>query len=211
MVRPPRSPLLTAAFWARPTLVVARELVGCVVETATPVGTAAGRIVEVEAYLGPDDPASHAARGPTPRAAIMFGPPGRAYVYFIYGMHHCLNFVTERPGTAGAVLVRALEPLAGRELMAHRRWGAGPARADEELCNGPGKLCQALGIDLGWNGEPLRGPRLRLRAPTGERPSLAVTTRIGVRQAADRPWRFVVAGSRCLSVPLARRPGTALI
>lgn len=170
---------------------MARDLIGCVIATGRGATLTAGRIVETEAYLGEDDPASHAARGPTPRAAIMFGPPGIAYVYFIYGLHHCLNFVTERDGTAGAVLIRALVPVAGRQLMAVRRGTVGPAARPSALCAGPGRLCCALGIDRTWNGEPAQGPRVRVLARQGPRPDLVETPRIGVRQAADRPWRFV--------------------
>jgi DNA-3-methyladenine glycosylase len=190
---------LKQTFFARSTLTVAEELVGCVLQ----VGDVSGRIVEVEAYLGENDPASHAGRGRTPRSEIMFGPAGFAYVYLIYGMHHCLNFVTEPEGTAGAVLVRALEPLAGRDIMAARR-GLDPASAkDRDLCSGPGKLCQALGIDRSWNGRPVAGrsPRGGIRVFPGEGPpgGLLITPRIGIRQATDRLFRFVDPQSRCLS------------
>lgn len=189
---------------------VAPELVGTVLVAAGPAGETAGRIVEVEAYLGPGDAASHAARGPTRRSAIMFGPPGIAYVYFIYGMHHCLNVVTEPAGRAGAVLIRALEPLAGLDLMARRRAGArGRLPPVERLCAGPGVVCRSLGIDLSWNGAPLRGPRLRLLAGSGPPPRLAATTRIGVRAAAASRYRFVDRDSPSLSVPLPRDTPTA--
>ncbi len=198
-----RSPL-QQAFFTRKTLTVAEELVGCVLE----VGGVSGRIVEVEAYLGEEDPASHAGRGRTPRSEIMFGPPGFAYVYLIYGMHHCLNFVTEKEGTAGAVLVRALEPLAGRELMAERR-GLDPNTAsDRGLCSGPGKLCQALGIDRKWNGRPLvlglaapssETGRIRLFLGEGPPGGPFATPRIGIRQATDRLFRFIDPNSGCLS------------
>jgi DNA-3-methyladenine glycosylase len=168
---------------------------------------------EVEAYLGPEDPASHAARGPTPRSAIMFGQPGVAYVYFIYGMHHCLNVVTERAGRAGAVLIRAIEPLQGQQTMLrrHRR----PARRDRaggplrpgpaQLCNGPGKVCRALGIDLRWNGLSLQGQspgpfRIWLERGPGARPTIVTTTRVGIRRAADRPYRFLAAESDSVSL-----------
>lgn len=162
-----------------------------------------GRIVEVEAYLGEDDPASHAGRGRTGRSEIMFGNPGVAYVYLIYGMHHCLNFVTEGNGKAGAVLIRALEPLDGREAMARRR-GLDPARCpDRQIAGGPGRLCAACGIDLGWNGFDLARPEagrdglwVEVR---GRAPRIEASPRIGIRQAADRPYRFVDADSACLS------------
>ncbi len=195
---------LRQTFFARSTLTVAEELVGCVLE----MGDVSGRIVEVEAYLGEKDPASHAGRGRTPRSEIMFGPPGFAYVYLIYGMHHCLNFVTEKEGTAGAVLVRALEPLAGRELMAERRGLDPNTSSDRDLCSGPGKLCQALGIDRRWNGRPLvpglappsaETGRIRLFRGEGPPGGPFATPRIGIRQATDRLFRFVDPKSGCLS------------
>jgi DNA-3-methyladenine glycosylase len=203
---PPRRPL-PACFFARETVTVARGLVGCTLWAEADGTTCAGRIVEAEAYLDARDPASHAARGPTPRSAIMYGPPGVAYVYLIYGMYHCLNAVTEAEGRAGAVLLRALEPLVGLPAMQDRRGGA-PAR---DLCRGPGRLCQALGIDRDWNGLPLVGRR----QPTANKPgtrrvwiaagrpprTLTAGSRIGIRRAADRPFRFCDPESDCLSRP----------
>jgi len=196
---------LQPSFFSRDTVSVARELVGCRLVVRSGGQEVAGRIVEVEAYGGGEDPASHAGRGPTPRSAIMFGPPGVAYVYLIYGMHHCLNFVTEEDGTPGAVLVRAVEPQEGRDLMADRR-GLDPARArDRDLCAGPGRLCQAFGIDLGWNGLSLFGPGKssvgQIRVFWGEGPpgGPSETPRIGIRQAKRRLHRFVDPGSHCLS------------
>ncbi len=183
--------MLPPAFFARSTLEVARDLIGCVVVTGRGPTLTAGRIVETEAYLGEEDPASHAARGPTPRASIMFGPAGLAYVYLIYGLHHCLNFVTERDGAAGAVLIRALAPVAGLDLMARRRATGGRPPRPSALCDGPGRLCRALGIDRTWNGERAQGPRLRVLARRGPPPGIVATPRIGVRRAAERPWRFV--------------------
>lgn len=180
---------LDAAFFARPTLEVAPALLGATLFVEAHGVRCGGRIIEVEAYLGEEDPASHAAAGPTPRSAIMFGPPGVAYVYFIYGMHHCLNFVTEADGRAGAVLIRGLEPVVGLETMKERRGGVPPGR----LCDGPGKLCQALGIDRSWNGVVVdaAGPRL-LHLEASARPvPFARTPRIGISKAADRPYRFV--------------------
>ena len=199
------TPPLSSSFFGRDAVTVARELVGCRLVVRSGGEEVAGRIVEVEAYGGEEDPASHAGRGRTPRSAIMFGPPGFAYVYLIYGMHHCLNFVTGADGTPGAVLVRAMEPQAGRDLMAARR-GLDPSRArDKDLCAGPGRLCQVLGIDLGWNGLPLFGPGKAppgdIRVFPGEGPpgGPAATPRIGIRQAKGRLHRFVDAGSHCLS------------
>ncbi len=191
------SELLKRSFYDRPTLTAARELVGAVLATGSGSELTAGRIVEVEAYLGAGDAASHAANGPTARNAAMFGPPGRAYVYFIYGMHHCLNAVTESEGEAGAVLIRAVEPLAGLDLMAVRR---GRRLPPEKLCNGPAKLCLAFGIDLSCNGANLRGPRLRIRSPQSFPAKVAVSRRIGIAKAVDLPYRFVEAGSRFISV-----------
>ncbi len=203
---------LPIAFFARSTLEVARDLVGAVLCAGKGRRIVAGRIVEVEAYLGADDPASHAARGPTPRSAIMFGPPGVAYVYFIYGVHHCLNVVTEPEGRAGAVLIRALEPLAGLEIMSVRRQRDSQFRqrlSDRELCNGPGKLCKALGIDHNWNGLPFAPQRRRqrwldLEPPTWPPPQVVATPRIGIRNAAAAPYRFLNPGSMFLSRPTGR-------
>ena len=183
---------LAQSFFARPVLTVARDLLGTVLETKSGVRV---RIVETEAYGGCDDPASHAARGPTPRSAVMFGPPGFAYVYLIYGMHHCLNLVTGPAGEAGAVLIRAAEPLTGvvsrPGTPAHRR------------CAGPGRLCRSLGIDLALNGIPVAADlpgtgALRL-LPCRVPGRIVASGRIGVRRAAELPWRFSAADSPCLS------------
>ncbi|MCK9995963.1 MAG: DNA-3-methyladenine glycosylase [Candidatus Krumholzibacteria bacterium] len=201
---------LQQSFFARDTVTVAEELVGCVLQVVgDDGGEVAGRIVEVEAYGGEDDPASHAANGRTPRSEIMFGPPGFAYVYIIYGMHHCLNFVTETEGTPGAVLIRGMEPVTGRELMAARR-GLDPETAgDRDLCSGPGRLCQALGIDRQWNGLPLfldlaesapsGAGQIRIFHGEGPPGGPAATPRIGIRQATDRLHRFIDSDSGCLS------------
>ena len=188
---------LGQAFFARPVLDVARDLVGTVLAVDAPAGPARVRLVEVEAYAGEDDPASHAGRGPTPRSRIMFGPPGYAYVYVVYGMHHCLNVVTGDDGTAGAVLIRAAEPLAGLP-------------ADPRLLAGPGRLCRALGIDLGWNGwtvaADLPGPARLCLWPGSPPREVVVSPRIGIRRAADRPWRFCDPDSSALSRPLRATP-----
>ena len=196
-------------FFARPTLEVAPQLIGMILHVrAAGEPPVAGRIVEVEAYLGRDDPASHAAGGQTPRAAIMYGPPGLAYVYLIYGVHHCLNFVTEDEGTAGAVLVRALQPVSGREIMAVRRGLEAERCTDRQLTAGPGKLCQACGIDRSWNGQPLlagsgkgHGPDPRgLWLTRGQDPAaITIARRIGIRKARDLPYRFLENGNPCLS------------
>ena len=155
----------------------------------TPEGVAGGIIVETEAYRGPGDEASHARRGPTPRSRIMFGPQGQAYVYFTYGMHFMLNVVTGPEGTAGAVLIRALEPTCGLELMSKRR------RLTEKgsLTDGPGKLTQALGITLEQNGADLTvGPLGIWMKHLKKRLDIEVTPRVGVVGSADNPWRFLI-------------------
>lgn len=180
-------------FFARPTAQVARELLGKVLVH----GRTAGMIVETEAYLGLDDKASHASRGPTNRNRVMFGPPGHAYVYFIYGMYECVNAVTEPDGTPGAVLIRAVEPLCGIETMRRRR---PKARSVHDLASGPGKLTLALGITRRLNHADLTSGELTVRGWRGAPPfEIAVTPRIGIREAADWPLRFVVRGHPCCS------------
>ncbi|HVL89539.1 MAG TPA: DNA-3-methyladenine glycosylase [Actinomycetota bacterium] len=193
-------------FFARPVLDVARDLIGCVLVHDTPEGRVAGTIVETEAY-GSDDPGSHAFRGPTPRNAPMFEAPARAYVYFTYGMHWCLNAVTDRTGVPGAVLIRAVEPIEGLELMRRRRAAGAkaPARGipDRDLARGPARLTQAFGVGPEHNRADLTRPPLFVGM--GERfPDDAVrsTPRIGLGAAQDgRRWRFVVDGSRFTSGP----------
>jgi DNA-3-methyladenine glycosylase len=183
------------SFYARPVLEVARDLVGCVVEH----GETAGVIVETEAYHD-SEPACHAFVGLTPRTSTLFGPPGRAYVYRSYGVHALLNAVSEPEGVGAAVLIRALEPVAGLELMRLRR---GSERV-EGLCSGPGKLTQALGIGLERNGGDLAvGPVVISRRSAAWREVPVVAgTRIGITRAVELPWRFCAAGSRFLSRPV---------
>ncbi len=190
---------LPRAFYARPTLEVARELIGKTLLRRTPEGLAGGVIVETEAYVAAIDPAAHAYRGKTKRNQTMFGPPGHAYVYFTYGMHYCVNVVTQAEGEAAAVLIRAIKPRVGIALMRARR---GPRIADRDLARGPGRLCQALALTTADDGADLLGDALWI----GETPGLAAdaltiatTPRIGITQAADWPWRFVVVGSRYVS------------
>ena len=198
------------AFFVQPTLRVARALLGMVLVHETPEGVTAGRIVEVEAYRGPGDRAAHSAGGRrTPRNEAMWGAPGHAYVYFVYGVHWCVNVVTQPPEVPEAVLLRALEPLAGLELMRARRAvpaTAGPPRrplADWQLCRGPGALCRAMGIDRARNGaDLLAGPLRLLHGEAIAEAGVARTPRVGVGYAgadARRPWRFAVRGSRAVS------------
>ena len=184
------TPPLPQSFYARETELVARGLLGAILECRTPEGIASGRIVETEAYLGEHDLACHAAAGRTARTAPLYGPPGIAYVYFIYGMYWCFNAVTRAEHEPSAVLVRAIEPLAGLELMRRRR---PHVRRDIDLTNGPGKLCLALGIDRRLNWKPLQRPPLLIRAgdPIPDR-DVVVTPRIGITQAADWPLRWYV-------------------
>ena len=196
---------------------VARSLLGRVLVCGTGASRVAGRIVEVEAYRGVGDPASHAHRGPTPRNAVMFGPPGHAYVYFTYGMHHCLNLVTEREGSASAVLLRALEPLEGLALMRRRRAPRGHPPADAALARGPGNLARALGLALRDSGLDVTRGRLWVSSLPAERAGRRVLAlpRIGLRRAALRRWRFLLAGHPSASPPRRaprapkplRRPG----
>ncbi|HKT40630.1 MAG TPA: DNA-3-methyladenine glycosylase [Ktedonobacterales bacterium] len=189
---------LPRAFYARPTLDVARDLIGKTLYRQTPDGVTAGIIVETEAYVAAIDPAAHGYRGKTPRNAVMFGPPGRAYVYFTYGMHFCLNVVTEEDGVAAAVLLRALEPTVGLSLLRARR---GERIADRDLARGPGRLCAAMALTVADNGLDLQGEALWLAETPGfslDAPIVA-TPRIGITQAAEWPWRFVLAGSRWVS------------
>jgi DNA-3-methyladenine glycosylase len=195
--RPARSAPLPRAFYDRETALVARELLGAILEHHTGDGIASGRIVETEAYLGPHDPACHAVVGRTDRTWHLFGPPGTAYVYFIYGAHWCFNAVTREEGHGSAVLVRALEPLDGIALMRVRRPAA---RSDRDLLSGPGKLCQALGIDGDLDGHVLQRPPLIIRRgdPVAEA-DVEVTPRVGITKAAELPLRWVVKGSEHVS------------
>jgi DNA-3-methyladenine glycosylase len=188
------SPLLHQDFFARSVHDVAPELIGA---TLLYKGVG-GMIVEVEAYHH-TDPAAHSFGGPTPRNAVMFGPPGYAYVYRSYGIHWCLNFVCEREGSASAVLIRALEPTAGLTAMRRRRGLKEPRL----LCSGPGRLCEALGITGAHNGLALDKPPFELRPRPGPVEVIA-GPRIGITKAVDLPWRYGLAGSRFLSKAFPR-------
>jgi DNA-3-methyladenine glycosylase len=185
---------LDPEFFERSVHEVARDLIGCTVVH----GEAGGVIVETESYHA-EDAACHAFNGRTRRNTVLFGPPGHAYVYFSYGMHSLLNFVAEPEGQAAAVLIRALEPTGGLELMRARR-GVGRI---EELCSGPGKLTRALGVGLELNGSSLAdGPlRVLVRAGRWRRPRIVTAPRIGITKATELPWRFCAAGNRCVSRP----------
>ena len=187
----------TVPDWAEgDPLEVAPRLLGAVLTH----GGVSLRLTEVEAYAGADDPGSHAHRGPTPRNSVMFGPPGRLYVYFVYGMHHCANLVTGPEGEPGAVLLRAGEVVDGLETARRRR----PGSSDRDLARGPARLCRALGIDLGDNGVV---PEL---APGESGTTIRRGPRVGLRLAADLPWRFWLADDPTVSVyrPAAPRPRT---
>ena len=176
------------------------DLLGCVLAHHSPEGVASGIIVETEAYR-PEDPACHAYNGPTMRNRTMFDGPGLAYVYLSYGIHHLLNVVCEEEGVGSAVLIRALRPLEGRALMVRRRGGR------TGLCNGPGRLTQALGVDLAKDGHDLTGGDLTIsrgRPPEGE---IVATTRVGITRGVDLPWRYAVSGDANVSVAPKRFGG----
>jgi len=189
----PRERARLRALLSRPAAEVARGLIGCVLVRRVRGRTRAARIVEAEAYLGADDPAAHVFRGRTPRTEPLFGPPGTLYVYFVYGMHHCLNLAVDGPGRPGCVLVRAAEPLPGSGLPA-------------DACRGPARLCRALSIDIRLSGRHLfeRGAPLTLREgrPPGR---VAVSRRVGIRHAASWPLRFYDPDSPAVSAE--RRAG----
>jgi DNA-3-methyladenine glycosylase len=198
---------LDRRFYDRPTLAVARDLIGKVLVHRAADGTTSGAIVEVEAYIGEDDPACHAAPGPTARNAPLYGPPGFAYVYLNYGIHNLFNVVTEAGGRPAAVLIRALDPLEGTDLMRRRRSGdrrAGPPIPDHELCRGPGSLTRAMGIELADNRADL------CQVPPGSLliedrgmvyPDAAWSSRIGIRVGLEHRWRCYAAGCLAVSGP----------
>jgi DNA-3-methyladenine glycosylase len=193
---------LPPEFYARPVLAVAPELVGCTVVH----GKTAGVIVETEAYHE-EEPACHAYVGLTARTKIIFGAPGRAYIYRSYGIHALLNAVCEPEGVGAAVLIRALAPTAGLELMRERRG----VQDETDLCSGPGRLTQALGIDLEANGSGLDG-EIAILPREGPAPAVLATPRVGITKAVELPWRFSAAGNRNVSRPWpwrARRPAPA--
>ncbi|MEO8097898.1 MAG: DNA-3-methyladenine glycosylase [Acidobacteriota bacterium] len=180
------------AFYDRPAEVVARALLGKMLVH----GAAQARIVETEAYLGLRDRAAHAWRGPTPRTKVLFGQPGHAYVYLIYGMYECLNIVAEGEGSPGCVLIRALQPVAGVVAMRRRRPAA---HRDEDLANGPGKLTLAMGITRRDNGADVTRGRLTVCESSVEGFEVSVSARVGIQHNIDWPLRFFIAGNACVS------------
>lgn len=199
---------LPRSFYARPTIQVCRELLGCLLVHEHPEGRCTGRIVEVEAYLAPEDRASHACGNrKTPRNAVMHGPKGHAYVYFIYGMHWCLNVTTGDTNAPQAVLIRSVEPLEGVEIQARRRGLATSACNGREIAGGPARLCQAMAVDGNRNGHDLCLPPLFVTSGEPAAPDRIVcTTRIGVEYAGlwkDAPLRFLLRDHPCVS----RKPG----
>lgn len=201
---------LPDSFFARPAPSVARGLLGAVIVSRVDGQLTAGIIVETEAYLGADDPGSHAStKGVTPRNRVMYGPPGCAYVYFTYGTHHMLNIVTDADGSAGAVLVRAIEPVAGLEIMRARRGG----RSGVEVANGPGKLSEALGVDQGHNGAVLGGELMVCEGCAVDEGCVRVTGRVGLTHGHELPLRFLISDnphvSRGRTGPRPARQGRA--
>ena len=196
MADPAAANILPRSFYARDTVAVARALLGKIVVHRLGGAVMAGRIVETEAYLGSGDRAAHSFAGCTARTRVIFGPPGHAYVYLAYGMHHCLNFIAERAGVPGCVLIRALEPLQGIEAMRARR---PRVRRDREIANGPGKLTLALGIDKRHYGADLTREPLTVREiPAEPPPEIRVTPRIGIAQSKDLPLRFLIADNEAV-------------
>lgn len=194
-----RSERLPRSFYVRPTLQVAKDLLGKVLVHRTPAGVAAGMIVETEAYIGEDDPACHAAPGRTRRNEPLYGPPGIAYVYLNYGVHYLVNAVTEPEGHPAAVLIRALEPVEGVELMMTRRAPDGRAIERHDLCRGPGNLTRALGITLEHNRLDLTATELFIEDRGFRHGRVSWGPRIGIRVAVDRPWRCWITGNRSVS------------
>ena len=189
--------VLPQRFYARPTVEVARDLLGKVIVHRVGGEELVGRIVEVEAYLGQKDEAAHAFGGITPRTKVMFGPPGHAYVYLIYGMYHCLNLVTEPDGEAGCVLIRALEPVEGIEAMQARR---PRARRPHDIASGPGKLTRAMRITLDHYGADVTRGALTVREESGASPfEIGISPRIGIKKCVDWPLRFFVKGNAHVS------------
>ena len=186
---------LRREFYNRPTLKVAEELLGKYLVVNKRDKILSGKIVETEAYIGSDDPACHASRGMTLRNRVMFGPPGYAYIYFTYGMYHCLNLVTEKEGFPAAVLIRAIEPDQGVELMMRRRG----TKSIKNLTSGPGKLCQALGLDRSLNGEDLCSKKIWVEDRGVKGGKIKSSSRVGINQGKNKKWRFYILDSEFVS------------
>lgn len=205
--QPAQDQTLPREFYGQHTTVVARSVLGCTLVSTLGSNLTTGRIVEVEAYLGTGDPAAHSYNGPTPRTRIQWGPPGHAYIYLIYGMYHCLNFITEPEGTPGCVLIRALEPLDGFGCMSDRR---NRPKLKRDLCNGPGKLTQALGIDRTQNGSDLSNePLFVLKGQYISDDQVRVSPRIGLVHATELPLRFFLNNNEHVSRHKFNRNATA--
>jgi DNA-3-methyladenine glycosylase len=222
---------LPREFFARPSVQVAPDLLGCVIAHQTPEGLVVARLTEVEAYAGESDPASHAFRGRTARNAVMYGPPGHAYVYFTYGMHFCVNLVCLGEGEPSAVLLRSGLVIGGAELATARRYGGAAATAagdgqpgaggrarrtiprEIDLARGPARLCEALAIDRGQNGADVCGPASPLRVYARQAPvrraDISSGPRVGVSRAADVAWRFWITGDPAVSAYRAYAPRRA--
>jgi DNA-3-methyladenine glycosylase len=212
----PQPGLLPRDFFDRPSVAVAPELLGCLISHETAAGPVTVRLTEVEAYEGEADAASHAFRGRTARNAVMYGPPGHAYVYFTYGMHFCVNLVCQPGGHASAVLLRAGQVVAGVPLAAARRSGrrrSGAVPRETDLARGPALLCEALGIDRSHDGADVCAPAspLRVLAPVAPVPGPGVSSgpRVGVSRAADVAWRFWITGDPAVSAYRAYAPRRA--
>lgn len=188
---------LPRAFYNRPTLEVARDLLGKYIVFRKKEGRLSARIVEVEGYIGKNDPACHAAPGPTKRNEVMFGKPGFSYIYLIYGMYHCFNLVTEREGFPAAVLLRAAEPCEGFETMQANS----PKATRDNILSGPGKFCRAFGLTVDQSGMDLTGAALYVQDRGDEVANVATSGRIGINKAKEHPWRFYDVDSRSVSKP----------
>jgi DNA-3-methyladenine glycosylase len=188
---------LPRSFYNRPTLEVARDLLGKIIICDFPRGRLGARIAEVEAYIGEDDPACHAAPGPTDRNLVMYGRPGFSYVYFIYGMYHCFNIVTERRGFPAAVLLRAAEPIEGLEMMRRNS----PHGRIATILSGPGKLCRAFGLTVKHSGVDLTGDMIYLRDSPAPESGIVITRRVGINRGADLPYRYFLGDSSAVSGP----------
>lgn len=194
---PEVSQKLRRSFYQRPTLEVARDLLGKYIVYRAKEGRRAARIVEVEAYIGENDPACHAAPGPTRRNQVMFGPPGFSYVYFIYGMYHCFNLVTEKKAFPAAVLLRAAEPVEGLELMRANS----PKSRDGNILSGPGKFCRSFGLTVEHSGVDLTGSVLYVEDRGEKVVNIATSGRIGIKKAQNHQWRFFDGDSEAVSKP----------